>query len=268
MAVVYLVSVTGFSFWIADAVAPELLWLAAASSLAYFVALTLATEWLVFVSAPAGLALLLFIRADRPIQLALLGLVAFLVLLAAMAQQEPGLLGLPIGVVFVLLVANGPLAALAMSVSILRRLPSPGIARLLPAFLAFGGSWTIGITEALNRYAELPTQAPDCYVATAATNGHPALVRSGVSPQGFPVNAQLQTLKAGEIALAATVPTTHQRLRGVYDHIGPRGAAQLRRHRILADIAFLALVPVQLTVRVLLRMFLVDARSQIDRMYR
>ncbi len=102
----------------------------------------------------------------------------------------------------------------------------------------------------LSAYSQLPLERPStCYVATAASKGHPLIVRTWSSKDldrgsAIVVNRQLQVLKAFEIALRTLLPTGHRRLRRVYNFIGPRLARRIDRPW-KADIAFVSLKPVE-----------------------
>lgn len=102
----------------------------------------------------------------------------------------------------------------------------------------------------LSAYSRLPLENPStCYVATAASQGHPMLVRAWFSNHldrgsGIPVNRQLQVLKAFEVALWTLFPRAHRQLRRIYNYIGPVLARRIDRPW-KADIAFLTLKPVE-----------------------
>lgn len=123
------------------------------------------------------------------------------------------------------------------------------------AFTVVAGTSYGVITRSLNRYNELPP-SPDCYVATAAASGHQQFVGSSRGHNDLPVNRQLQTFKAGEIVVRSVAPRTHEATRRVYDRVGPPAARLLRRHQLLADAAYLTLLPAQIVVQVGLRIVL------------
>jgi MFS family permease len=110
----------------------------------------------------------------------------------------------------------------------------------------FAASLSLAIMRTLQLYSELPTQPPDCYIATAAANGHPRLVRSRevTLPGGarMRVNAQLQRLKCAELALKAVSPRLHGVLRKLYDNLG-RPLARRMTNPFVADAAYLLLKP-------------------------
>jgi hypothetical protein len=116
----------------------------------------------------------------------------------------------------------------------------------IPFWLA---SWilSVGIFESL------PNQQPDdCFVVTAAGRGHRKLVgpfweieRRG---EWRRANQQLITLWQFENLWRNKSPRTHEKFRRLYNLVGPRIAARIRSPW-LADAAFLALKPVELTAR-------------------
>ncbi len=101
-------------------------------------------------------------------------------------------------------------------------------------------------------YTELPDEPPDCFVVTAASRGHTALVgplepvwRGG---RLRAANAQLRELWAFEDRWAARWPRSHRAVRAVYAVVGPWVAARARS-RWAADLLFVVLWPVQVVVR-------------------
>ncbi|MBI5297341.1 MAG: hypothetical protein HY869_17825 [Chloroflexi bacterium] len=123
------------------------------------------------------------------------------------------------------------------------RLRGVGILAWLGGFAA---TWSLSILRTLQLYSQLPTQPPDCYIATAAANGHPRLVgsREVTLPGGahMRVNAQLQRLKCAELALKAIAPRLHGVLRKLYDTLG-RPLARRMTNPFVADSAYLLLKP-------------------------
>lgn len=136
-------------------------------------------------------------------------------------------------------------------------LPAYGIAAL-----ALTSTWYVTISSALTRYNELPVSS-DCYVATAAATGHARIVGSAPGVDGIGVNRQLQTLKAGEIVLRTLLPRTHAQLRRIYDRLGPPASDVVRRHRLLADVAYVCLLPAHLIVGVMLRIVLAQPERKL-----
>jgi len=123
-------------------------------------------------------------------------------------------------------------------------------------------AWRFDILKMYELYAALPpTPPPDCYIATAATKGHPRFVHSwhvkrsdGTEMQ---VNRQLQILKLAELALLAIVPYLHRLLRNIYDVAG-KWLAQRIRNPFMADVAYLLLKPWEWLATMSLRMILPD----------
>ena len=104
-------------------------------------------------------------------------------------------------------------------------------------------------------YAQLPDEAPDCFVVTAASRGHRRLVgplrphlRGG---RWRPANRQLLTFWALEAAWQARWPRGHRNFRRVYGVVGPLVARRLA-HPLLADLCWLALKPAEWLARGLL----------------
>jgi len=113
---------------------------------------------------------------------------------------------------------------------------------------AWAAAWKGSLTLAAAKYATLPTEAPDCYIATAAARGHArfvgaemALTSTGMT---FRANAQLRRLKRFEILLRLVAPAIHRGLRAAYDFVGPPLARRLR-HPLAADVAYLLLKPAE-----------------------
>ncbi len=116
---------------------------------------------------------------------------------------------------------------------------------------AFASAWIKSYQFAVEAYTKLPTSDPSCYIATAAAQGHGAIVGSWSTGDGHRINRQLALFKAGEKAIARRSPETHRWLRSIYDTIGPVIARQMSR-RWLADLAYLTLKPLEwLTAAVL-----------------
>jgi hypothetical protein len=129
-----------------------------------------------------------------------------------------------------------------------------GLVAWLSAYVA---AWRFDILKMYELYAALPPQPPpDCYIATAAAHGHPQFVHSWVVEGGdwksTRVNEQLQILKCVELALSATHPHLHKRLRKLYDVIG-KSLARRIRNPFIADVAYLFLKPFEWMARGILR---------------
>jgi hypothetical protein len=116
--------------------------------------------------------------------------------------------------------------------------------------------WAASVVESQRLYRQLPDVAPNCFVVTAASRGHPALVgacwRRGPDGRLHRVNAQLLAFRALEAVGRARWPAVHARCRRVYDVWGPRMAACVRR-RWAADAAYLLLKPAEWVARAILR---------------
>lgn len=103
-------------------------------------------------------------------------------------------------------------------------------------------SWRVAVEMALEEYARLPAN-PNCYVSSAAANGHRWLVGTNQVPPGLPVNLQMKRLKALEACCLTAVPGCHAKLRWTYDRVGPSLAVVCRVHRCFADFTYLMLKP-------------------------
>jgi hypothetical protein len=136
---------------------------------------------------------------------------------------------------------------------------------------AYFAAWRAAIALALEAYAQLPVEPPDnCYIATAAARGHPRFVgsrevecRDGSTRR---VNLQLAYFKCGEVILKAVTPRLHLAIRRIYDAVGPR-LSRLLLHKAAADIAYLALKPLEWATRILLRVVVCDPESLARRIY-
>ena len=89
----------------------------------------------------------------------------------------------------------------------------------------------------------------DCFIVSAAANGHPKIVKSTINPNtGKIVNYQLYVFRTFEAKLASSFPNIHRKLRIIYNRIGPCIAKQIR-YRWQADVIYLLLKPLELVVR-------------------
>jgi hypothetical protein len=136
--------------------------------------------------------------------------------------------------------------------------------------LGFAAAWAFSIQEMFKMYASLPTQPPNCYIATAAARGHrpfvgsqPARLDSGI----LWVNAQLRYLKCAELALMALVPGLHRPLRAMYDLLGPTLARRMT-HPLLADLAYLSFKPIEILARFSLRLLIPNLDEYASQLYR
>jgi hypothetical protein len=94
----------------------------------------------------------------------------------------------------------------------------------------------------------LPPEPPSCFIVTAATRGHPAIVGPLVElAPGSRVNHQLVRFWRFEASWRGRHPASHAAVRRVYDRIAPWIAACIRS-RWQADLVYLALKPLELVV--------------------
>jgi hypothetical protein len=114
--------------------------------------------------------------------------------------------------------------------------------------------WLVSVASQLllarGTYGRLPSEWPagDCFVVTAAAQGHPRFVGSRIAPGGRRVNAQLETLRQLETRIRAAAPRFHRRLRAIYDRVGPIAAGWIGGPW-RADLAYLALKPLEWLAR-------------------
>ena len=136
---------------------------------------------------------------------------------------------------------------------------------------AFIVSWRIALLMMMDEYSKLPTNNPNCYVSSAAAHGHPLLVRSeiivGDSGQRLRINQQMRRLKFLELMLASSFPPFHRFVRTIYNGVGPLLASIIRSHPILADVAFMSLLPLEFAAGLLRRVCKIP-KEKIDRFYR
>jgi hypothetical protein len=135
---------------------------------------------------------------------------------------------------------------------------------------AYAFAWRYDILKMFELYNALPTQPPNCYIATAAAQGHSRLVGShtvqradGLSMQ---VNGQLQVLKFAELALLAVNPRLHIFLRRIYDVVG-KSLARRIHNPFLADFAYLMLKPFEWLARWLLKVVVPEIDSLTEKIY-
>jgi hypothetical protein len=119
-------------------------------------------------------------------------------------------------------------------------------------------------------YAALPPEPPNCYIATAAAQGHPRFVRSSSVEtkcgKHLRINRQLQRLKCFELALMVLSPSLHGFVRTVYDVVGKRLAARIK-NPYLADIAYLLLVPAEWISFLALKLFMPEVETISKKIY-
>ena len=196
----------------------------------------------------------------RPWMIAVL-LIAYAVIVAFIRNQA----FTPLFLVFLGLIASGPfwsfLIAMQASIWLLKyheatfTLPRGlGIAAWLASFIV---AWRYDILKMYELYAQLPpVPPPDCYIATAAAQGHPRFVGSRMvqlaNGHSMQVNRQLQIFKCAELALMAVAPRTHKVLRAMYDFLG-KPLARTIRYPLLADVSYLLLKPFEWTAEFALR---------------
>jgi hypothetical protein len=120
-------------------------------------------------------------------------------------------------------------------------------------------------------YAALPSEPPNCYIATAAANGHPNFVGSRevtlANGKSMRINRQLQRLKALEIALMGVSAPSHRMMRRLYDVIGKRLAIYIQ-NPLLADVAFFLLLPIELASFFVLQLVVPEIQIMSERLYR
>jgi len=222
--------------------------------------------YLMIATAVVAVAMALILRMDQPFY-SLMGfpLVAFWVLVIACPTLN--------------CVTYWRLAAAIMTEDFARveqsRKPS---GRMLLSWLVAAGSWItaywLSVRQAiewtLEEYQKLPTTQPDCYVCSAAANGHAKWVGSNriKTPQGLViVNLQMQRLKALELMATVICPRALRPIRAVYDLFGPTIARRCASNRWCADITFLLLKPVEWLAVVVAWGVGISAAS-ISRLYR
>jgi hypothetical protein len=210
-------------------------------------------------------------EATTLIWLALIG--AGMVWIVRVNQNGGALIFFPI----VAILGAGPFFCLALAIQALwliwkkHRRPSSvaGVAAGGAGWLVlYTGAWWLSWQKMMELYAALP-EYPPCYIVTAAAQGHPAFVKSkpvGSGEQTLRVNAQLQYLKAAELALLALAPGIHHIVRAVYDVVGRRLARSIV-HPLLADLVYLSLKPAEWIVRLILRLLPGEVENAAQRLY-
>ena len=134
----------------------------------------------------------------------------------------------------------------------------------------FAAAWSIAILRMFQLYAALPTVPPNCYIATAAANGHARFVGSRevtlADGTQMRVNAQLHRLKCAELALKAIAPRLHAMLRKMYDTLG-KPLARRMINPFVADAAYLLLKPCEWLAIFALRWFVPEINILARKMY-
>lgn len=212
-------------------------------------------------------------RFIRPWMIAVL-LVAYAVIASVIREEA----FVPVFLVFLGVLASGPfwsfLIAMQASAWLLNlhesNLTLPrglGITVWLAAYIA---AWRYDILKMYELYAQLPPTPPNCYIATAAAQGHPLFVGSkmvqlanGISMR---VNRQLQIFKFAELALLAVAPQVHKPLRKAYDLVGKPLAYKIH-NPFMADIAYLSLKPFEWVAQSVLRLIIGDMQSYSTHIY-
>jgi hypothetical protein len=136
--------------------------------------------------------------------------------------------------------------------------------------IAYTIGWRYDILKVFEMYSSLPTQPPNCYIATAAAQGHPRIVGSQMvhraDGKSMRVNGQLQRLKCVELALMAVNPSLHKVFRKIYDVVG-KALAQRMTNPFVADVAYLLLKPAELFAIFILKKIVPEIESVSRRMY-
>ena len=130
------------------------------------------------------------------------------------------------------------------------------LAAYLTSLLLAAPFWIASIVWSKQIFAALPDKSPDCFVVTAASRGHPALVGpfTEITHRGRRrwANRQLVTFWQFEERWQRRAPASHAAFRRSYNRVGPMLARHLT-HRWLADLAWLALKPAELLARLATR---------------
>lgn len=136
---------------------------------------------------------------------------------------------------------------------------------------AYAFALRFNILKMFELYNALPTEPPDCYIATAAAKGHPRFVGSRTlilaNGKSMRVNRQLQRLKAAEIAWMSVSAPSHRMMRRMYDVTGKRLAAFIQ-NPILADVAYLLLIPVEWLSFFVLKLIVPEVQILSEWLYR
>ena len=131
-------------------------------------------------------------------------------------------------------------------------------------------AWRYDIFKMFELYAALPKAQPNCYIATAAAQGHPSFVGSytvlHADGKSMQVNGQLQRLKGAELALMAVHPRAHTLLRKIYDVVG-KALARRMKNPFVADVAYLSLKPVEWSAIFILKKIVPEIESVSRRLY-
>lgn len=116
--------------------------------------------------------------------------------------------------------------------------------------------WIASVIWSRWAFAALPDSPPGCFIATAAAQGHAAVVGSKrtVMRHGTVREAtqQLATFWVFEDLWSNRAPRSHTRFRSLYNAVGPRIASQIRSP-LAADAAHLMLKPAELAASAVIR---------------
>lgn len=116
---------------------------------------------------------------------------------------------------------------------------------------AYGFTWKTALDLMMVEYSKLPKTDPNCFVSSAAANGHPKLVGSfELAPTQIgkvtgKINKQMQRLKFLEFALATSLPSIHRVIRRFYNRFGPGVAHVCQANIWISDLTFLFLKPLE-----------------------
>lgn len=134
----------------------------------------------------------------------------------------------------------------------------------------YGFALRINILKMYEIYASLPTQPPDCYIATATAKGHPQFVGSQKvrlkNGEMMQVTQQLQRFKFAEIAFMAIFPSLHKTVRKLYNVFGKKLAHYIQ-NPLLADIAFLLLIPLEWITFFILKLIIPESKDLTKKIY-
>lgn len=246
----------------------------------YYTAVISATGMVMFAFLmPVSAGVIMLFRTYPDFWLSKWGIAILLLLIVLFVIGSVASYGGLLGITWVALLMTAvywvlPLASL-VSWRLLNRYDRPLLATKTDKQLSalWGGGWLVtwqlSIVTAIEVYNSLPPHPPDCYIATAASQGDPTVVGSQpvscADGQMLWVNRQLQICKAAELALIAIAPRLHAPLRWLYDWLGRPLARRINRPW-LANAVYWSLKPFEWLAYRLLRLFV--SPEQILRLYR
>lgn len=208
-----------------------------------------------------------FARFIRPWMIAVV-LIAYIVI--AYFIQEQAIL--PVFLVLLGIIASAPfwslLIAIQASVWLFEhhetKFTLPRGLGIIAWVAGYAAAWRYNILKMYEMYSELPLVPPNCYIATAAAQGHPNFVGSRtvqlINGNSIQVNRQLQVFKCAELALLAVTPNAYRVLRKAYDSMG-KPLARTIRYPFLADGAYLLLKPFEWIAGYLLKRLIPEIDS-------